>query len=119
MNITIYDNINGTICSLSLEMSDNATNNLITISDFVNYYVYDKKDNIVITIKNNDEYFKLDKVINKHKVLMENERPMWFDKMLLIAMINAKYDYLYEGYDFDNYDDDYSFYKFKKSKGLQ
>lgn len=115
MITTIIDNINGAIFTQEGILGDDIGHELMSVFDFTYDNVFDKSDEIIINVESHDEYYKLDTMIAMQMYDMENSpSPVWFDRMLLIALINAKYDYLYEGYDFD----DYNFDKFKEARGL-
>ena len=115
MITTIVDNINGAIFTQEGILGDDIGHELMSVFDFTYDNAFDKGDTITIKVESRDEYYKLDTMIAMQMYDMENSpSPVWFDRMLLIALINAKYDYLYKGYDFD----DYNFDKFKEARGL-
>ena len=111
MRITIKTH--GVYHACNYSLSGDIREDLITIFDYVYYKLFDESDNIFIDVKNHNEYYELNKIIPIYMEDMEKS-PMWFDRMLLIALINAKCDYLYDGYDFD----EGNFEEFKKSRGL-
>lgn len=114
MITTIIDNIHGAIFTQEETLCDDVRLNLTSVFDFTYDNVFDEGDDITIKVESHDEYHMLNKMIELHMHDMDNYSPMWFDRMLLLAMINAKYDYLYMGYDFS----DYNFEEFKEAKGL-
>ena len=113
MIITILDKTHDEHHTFDFSLSGDIREDLVHIFDCVYSMIFYECDEIFIEVKNHNEYHELDKLIAMEMEDMENS-PMWFDRMLLIALINAKYDYLYKGYNFD----DYNFEEFKKSRGL-
>lgn len=75
--------------------------------------IYEETDTLDIVIENDMEYKELVKMIKYHEETM-HEDPFWFSIKILLAMIKARYDYYYKGYDFS----DYNFNEFNKDRGL-
>ena len=100
--------------SFNYSLCGDVREDLIAIFDHVYSVIFDKGDEIFMWAINHNEYYELNKIIPMYAEDMEKS-PMWFDSMLLIALIKARYEYLFRGYDFD----EDNFEEFKKSRGLE
>lgn len=94
-------------------LSGDVKSDMNDLFDCVYSDIYEETDTLDIVIENDAEYKELIEMIKYHEKTM-HEDPFWFSTKILLAMIKARYDYYYKGYDFS----DYNFEEFNKDRGL-
>ena len=97
----------------NIVLSGDVKSDMNNLFDWVYSDIYEETDILDIVIENDAEYKELVEMIKYHEETMHYD-PFWFSTKILLAMIKARYDYYYKGYEFS----DYNFNEFNKDRGL-